>query len=45
MTADDIGSSSIFSGEEEMFAFARLLSRLSEMATQNYWMASARRVN
>ncbi|WFD42418.1 peroxisome-assembly ATPase [Malassezia psittaci] len=36
MTVDDIGSSSIFSGEEEMFAFARLLSRLSEMGTHNY---------
>ncbi|PKI84719.1 peroxisome-assembly ATPase [Malassezia vespertilionis] len=43
MTADDIGGSSIFTGDEELFAFARLLSRLSEMATQLYMEASARR--
>lgn len=36
MTMDDIGGSSIFSGDEELFAFARLLSRLTEMGTKSY---------
>jgi len=36
LTMDDIGGSSIFSGDEELFAFARLLSRLSEMGTKHY---------
>lgn len=36
LTMDDIGGSSIFSGDEELFAFARLLSRLSEMGTKQY---------
>ena len=37
----DIGNSSIFSGHEELFAFARLLSRLSEMQTKPYADMSA----
>lgn len=45
MTVDDIGSSSIFSGEEEMFAFARLLSRLSEISTHDYQRAAIARVS
>ncbi|WFD02683.1 peroxisome-assembly ATPase [Malassezia obtusa] len=45
MTVDDIGSSSIFSGEEEMFAFARLLSRLSEMGTHGYQRAAIARAS
>ena len=36
LTMDDIGGASIFSGDEELFAFARLLSRLSEMGTKHY---------
>lgn len=36
LTMDDIGGSSIFSGDEELFAFARLLSRLTEMGTKQY---------
>jgi len=31
------GKASIFTGEEELFAFQRTLSRLSEMQTQEYW--------
>jgi len=42
---DDLGiklgsheaNASIFSGEEELFAFDRTLSRISEMQTQEYW--------
>lgn len=42
---DDLGiapgtenaNASIFSGEEESFAFGRTVSRLSEMQTDNYW--------
>ena len=45
MTVDDIGSSSIFSGEEEMFAFARLLSRLSEISTHGYQRAAIARAS
>ncbi|XP_035227845.1 AFG1-like ATPase isoform X2 [Stegodyphus dumicola] len=31
-------SASIFSGEEEVFAFDRTVSRLNEMQTEEYWM-------
>jgi predicted ATPase len=31
LAAEDVGSSSLFSGEEELFAFARCVSRLSQM--------------
>lgn len=31
-----IGTSSLFSGEEEIFAWARAVSRLSEMGTVNW---------
>ena len=41
MDMSDIGGSSIFSGQEEVFAFARLLSRLSEMQTKQYAELSA----
>ncbi|WFD31470.1 peroxisome-assembly ATPase [Malassezia sp. CBS 17886] len=44
MSMDDIGGSSIFSGQEELFAFARLLSRLNEMSTQNYHSSAMHRV-
>jgi len=30
--------SSIFTGEEEMFAWDRTVSRLTEMQTAQYWM-------
>lgn len=42
MSMDDIGGSSIFSGQEEVFAFARLVSRLSEMGTKHYAEVSAK---
>lgn len=29
--------SNIFTGEEELFAFDRTVSRLSEMQTKEYW--------
>uniref|UniRef100_A0AAQ4NPV3 AFG1 like ATPase a n=1 Tax=Gasterosteus aculeatus aculeatus TaxID=481459 RepID=A0AAQ4NPV3_GASAC len=34
---DEASSLSIFSGEEEMFAFQRTVSRLTEMQTAEYW--------
>ncbi|KAG9336225.1 hypothetical protein JZ751_002572 [Albula glossodonta] len=34
---DSAGGLSIFSGEEEVFAFQRTVSRLSEMQTEKYW--------
>lgn len=34
---DNHSKASIFSGEEEVFAFDRTLSRLSEMQTEGYW--------
>ncbi|KAJ8314746.1 hypothetical protein KUTeg_006896 [Tegillarca granosa] len=33
----DIAQSSIFTGEEELFAFERTVSRLTEMQTAEYW--------
>lgn len=36
MNMDTLKSSAIFSGDEEMFAFARALSRLSEMGSQEW---------
>jgi len=33
----DGAQSSIFTGEEELFAFERVISRLSEMQTEAYW--------
>lgn len=36
MNMEMLKSSSLFSGEEERFAFARALSRLSEMGTQDW---------
>lgn len=41
LSMDDIGGSSIFSGDEELFAFARVLSRLSEMRSENYLRSAA----
>ena len=40
---EDIGGTSIFSGDEELFAFGRLLSRLSEMSTALYAETAQRR--
>ncbi|WWD19338.1 hypothetical protein CI109_103797 [Kwoniella shandongensis] len=36
INADDVGSSSLFSGDEELFAFARCVSRLSQMGTKEW---------
>lgn len=36
MTMDQLGGNPIFSGEEELFAFARVISRLTEMGTTQY---------
>ncbi|GAB1610877.1 AFG1-like ATPase isoform X1 [Argonauta hians] len=33
----DLAQSSIFTGEEELFAFSRTMSRLREMMTEDYW--------
>ncbi|XP_054894215.1 AFG1 like ATPase a isoform X2 [Poeciliopsis prolifica] len=35
---DEARSLSIFSGEEEKFAFQRTVSRLTEMQTEDYWL-------
>ncbi|XP_043999644.1 AFG1 like ATPase a isoform X1 [Gambusia affinis] len=35
---DEASSLSIFSGEEEKFAFQRTVSRLTEMQTEDYWL-------
>ena len=46
MLIDDLGlkaaesgslESNVFSGEEELFAFDRTISRLTEMQTKDYW--------
>lgn len=43
LMAQDGGSSlAIFTGEEEVFAFKRTLSRLTEMQTEEYWLAGDR---
>ena len=34
---DDNERASIFTGEEELFAFERVMSRMTEMQTQDYW--------
>ena len=36
LTMDDLGGSPIFTGDEELFAFARVISRLTEMGTRQY---------
>ncbi|SPO34955.1 related to AFG1 - ATPase family gene [Pseudozyma flocculosa] len=36
LTMDDLGGSPIFTGDEELFAFARVISRLTEMGTKQY---------
>ncbi|CAO1634425.1 unnamed protein product [Parajaminaea phylloscopi] len=36
MTMDQLGGNPIFSGDEELFAFARVISRLTEMGTTQY---------
>ncbi|KAJ8291174.1 hypothetical protein GJAV_G00022250 [Gymnothorax javanicus] len=37
LSRDSASALSIFSGEEEIFAFHRTVSRLSEMQTEKYW--------
>ncbi|XP_076834340.1 AFG1 like ATPase a [Brachyhypopomus gauderio] len=39
---DAASSLSIFTGEEEVFAFQRTVSRLTEMQTEEYWVAGDR---
>ncbi|GLD47788.1 AFG1 like ATPase a isoform X2 [Lates japonicus] len=39
---DEASSLSIFSGEEEKFAFQRTVSRLTEMQTDEYWLEGDR---
>ncbi|CAK6966028.1 AFG1 like ATPase a isoform X1 [Scomber scombrus] len=39
---EDASSLTIFSGEEEMFAFQRTVSRLTEMQTEEYWLEGDR---
>ncbi|TIB38066.1 hypothetical protein E3P86_01865 [Wallemia ichthyophaga] len=36
LNADTVGASSMFTGQEEVFAFARAVSRLSEMSSRQY---------
>ena len=36
----NIEQASIFTGEEELFAFERTVSRLTEMQTEDYWQSS-----
>ncbi|KAK0562172.1 ATPase [Tilletia horrida] len=43
LTMDDIGGSPIFTGEEELFAFARVISRLTEMSSQRWAESSGGR--
>jgi len=33
----DVNATSLFTGEEELFAFERVLSRMTEMCTATYW--------
>ena len=33
----DLSQASIFTGEEELFAFERTVSRLAEMQSEEYW--------
>ncbi|THH27702.1 hypothetical protein EUX98_g6478, partial [Antrodiella citrinella] len=40
LSSDVVGSSSMFSGEEELFAFARCCSRLVQMGSKE-WAESA----
>jgi peroxisome-assembly ATPase len=37
IVSQENASASIFTGEEELFAFDRTVSRLSEMQTREYW--------
>lgn len=39
---EEASSLAIFSGEEEMFAFQRTVSRLTEMQTEEYWLEGDR---
>lgn len=39
---DEQATANVFTGEEELFAFDRTVSRLSEMQTQEYWNAFER---
>lgn len=41
ISSDVVGSSSLFSSDEELFAFARCVSRLTQMATKEWADESA----
>ncbi|KAF7201373.1 lactation elevated protein 1-like [Nothobranchius furzeri] len=41
---EEASSLSIFSGEEEKFAFQRTVSRLTEMQTEDYWLGGDRSI-
>lgn len=41
INTDVVGSSSLFSSDEELFAFARCVSRLTQMATKEWADESA----
>uniref|UniRef100_A0A8C9RXI8 AFG1 like ATPase a n=1 Tax=Scleropages formosus TaxID=113540 RepID=A0A8C9RXI8_SCLFO len=44
LTGDSAKDLAIFSGEEEIFAFQRTISRLTEMQTERYWTEGERSV-
>ncbi|KPP79866.1 lactation elevated protein 1-like, partial [Scleropages formosus] len=45
LTGDSAKDLAIFSGEEEIFAFQRTISRLTEMQTERYWTEGERSFN
>lgn len=42
LSAETVGASSIFTGEEEIFAFARAVSRLTEMGSVQWATSQAK---
>eukprot|EP00118_Oscarella_pearsei_P016811 m.163410 g.163410 ORF g.163410 m.163410 type:complete len:464 (+) comp38852_c0_seq27:3064-4455(+) len=45
LTKEQAGEMSIFTGAEEVFAFERTVSRLTEMQTEQYWNQSLDKLN
>ena len=37
LNMDDLDEASIFTGEDEVFAWQRLVSRLGELQSEEYW--------